>query len=238
MKPDKFKKKAFKKSYKGDLDTLKTKVQHPKFIKDEEQLDELPSKTSSNHRGRYNSYSHAFIRFLNSNIGNKWDDVYSQIRNIYGVESVDNIRYIVSLNTVKNDKGELMELSSYGGYARVVGFYVYDGVLQYQKPLPYKHTPEIKITKNGEYIVFKHDGNFFKVSLSDCCYSPPMFAYVNKGTGMHNYLYFVLQTGKKREQLYCDRSYIRSLNKKELKSFNLPNVDINHNKQTIKIINL
>jgi hypothetical protein len=228
MKPDKHKKRDYFRGSRSDYDDTIRKDPKIHQIKDEDQLDELPSKGKTNlvYRGKY--FSNAFDRFLRMNLGKKWDDVYSEIIKKVGHE--ESIKWKVELHTFEQE-GKIY-YNGFCGTQEVSGFYVHNGILCVRRRGKYIsqriRNPKTRVTFNEGFVVFKDKGLFFKAP-TDKTYGWDItigrtYSKFEKGD---SYLkYHIVENGESSKQV-IDAKHIRSLNEKELKNWELPDTEIN-----------
>jgi len=229
MRPDKHKKKDFLKGDQSrcDFDMIK---KNPKIhqIKDEDQLEELPSKGKSNlvYRGKY--FSNAFDRFLRMNLGKNWDDVYSEIIKKVGHE--ESMKWKVELHTFEQD-GKIYS-NGFCGAQEVSGFYVHNGILCERRRGKYiSHrirNPKTRVTFNEGFVVFKDKGLFFKaptdMGIDTWWELTGTYTPFKRG---YNYIKYTIKENNKNVKRFIDAKHIRSLNEKELKNWELPDTEIN-----------
>lgn len=232
MKPDKFKKKDYFDTGRGDYrDDFRSKQPNPNNIQDEDERDELPSKAPSvtAYNGRH--YSNALLRLLRSNIGKRWDDVYSILSEKLGKDK-ENIKWYVDQDAYKRADGVIVSLARWGEQ-EVRGFYVMNGILgEQRKSFKYKRdTSKIKATYVDRFVVFKDKNIYYKAPLEKGVPADTVWLYYSNTdySKSDTWLVYSIYNKKKREKFAISTQHIRQLSSKELMRWDLPNTEINEN---------
>lgn len=231
MKPDKFKKKDY---FKGDhrgYEKARTKQKNPMQIQDEDKLDDLPTKSPSVTSYGRQYFSKAFVRCLRTNIGKRWDDIYSELSQKLGYKKED-IKWWIALNAYKRADGTIVSLS-YWGEQEVRGFYVMDGILGEQRnSLKWKpDTSKVKVTYVDGFVVFKHNNIYFKAPTDKSI--PAKDLWVTSSADYHRTEYHLIYTDRRKNKSYrgpkfaIPATHIRQLSSKEIMHWDLPNTEIN-----------
>jgi hypothetical protein len=232
MKPDKYKKKDFFDTRHGDdRGNIRYRQPNPNNIQDRDKLDELPSKAPSisAYGGRH--YSNALLRLLRSNVGKRWDDVYSILSEKLG-NGKDDIKWYVDQHAYKREDGVIVSIGKWGEQ-EVRGFYVMDGVLGEQRTsLRYKRDAfKVKVTYVDGFIVFKHNDIYFKAPLEKSISAKEMWS--SSSADYHRTEYHIFYTDRRKNNNRCapkfaiPATHIRQLSSKEIMHWELPNTEIN-----------
>jgi hypothetical protein len=237
MKPDKYKKKDYIKSrhYKSCGDTLRVKQQNPmEIIQDEDKLDNLASKSPTERASGGLSLSKALVRFLRSNIGKRWDDVYSELSPKLG-HLKDDLKWYVDLDAYKREDGTIVAIRHWGEQ-EVRGFYVMNGILgEQRKSLKWKpDTSKVKVTYVDGFVVFKHNNIYFKAPLDKSIPAKELIPGVSSAD-YNRTEYHIIYTDRRKNKSYrgpkfaIPATHIRQLSSKEIMHWDLPNTEINQN---------
>lgn len=121
-----------------------------------------------------------FKRFLQKNVGNKWDDVYSELKQRFGNER--DFKYYVKVYITKNVFWNNGPKTEYG-YA-VHGFYIHDNILCENREARYKRRTFCKYGIGDDIRYLRIDGVWFRLYLGpidyrkDCALTPIGCNYV------------------------------------------------------------
>lgn len=229
---DKDKKKAF---FKKSRSSYLNKTIKFRDVKNLEDVDDLPLTSNQKAVGvcGYSYISNAARRYLSSKVGQKWDDIYSELINRFGESVKKDLDFYIDLNAYVKD-GEIWHIAPYCGESRVsYGFYVLssDGIL---REVPRKRSrvkwsyfknPEDRVKYKDGLIIFKHNNLHYKAPISEAFTEHPLDFFTRfkqfEKTSLH------LKFFKDGKTWYIKTSNVRQLNKKEKKIYGLPTIDIN-----------
>ena len=230
MKPDKHKKKDYLKAGRNDYYDNPFKLPKINEIKDDDKLNELPTKEIGGlfYRGKYTT--NAFDRFLRMNLGNQWNDVYSILVDKVGHR--DDLKWHIELNAFEQD-GKIQSIG-YGGVREVRGFYVLNGILGENKISKWKKdTNKVRVTFVEDNVIFKHNGLFFKAPVDKAEVGTSRVFFLTYGSDYGSYhrgetfVNYPAPKDGKNCRHYINARHIRPLNSKEISKWELPNTEIN-----------
>lgn len=166
--------------YKKRRDSLK----QPKQVKDFEHSPKRESTTPKSHYGSSSGPIAAWKRYFRSRVGEKWDDIYSDIKKDFDKYRFD-IDWYVDLNVWK-DGNQVFDSRGRELYNRT--FYVYDGILcYYEKPKVKRTRPIDYLRINNDMVMRKDNDIWYILFLKDL----PGYSEKQKQYSLYNKRYFI-----------------------------------------------